>query len=89
MGQLDAVPVDNTGALSVFWVVSDGGWSGPLAISQPGHASPGTSVALAHQVSREQLNAVVPDTTGALSVFFVAGAGAWQGPVGLPVAVGS
>ena len=83
--QLDVVVVDNTGALSVFWVVGDGSWAGPLAISPPGYTTPGTGVALAHQVSREQLNAVVPDNTGALSVFYVEGAGTWEGPVAVPI----
>ncbi len=84
--QLDVVVVDNTGALSVFWVLGDGSWAGPLGISPPGYTTPGTSVALAHQVSREQLNAVVPDSSGTLSVFYVDGAGAWEGPIALPVA---
>ena len=81
MNQLDAVVVDNTGAVSVLWVIGEGAWAGPLRISGPNFAPPGANVALAHQVSMNQLDAVVVDNTGAVSVLWVIGEGAWAGPL--------
>lgn len=81
--QLDAAVVDKNGALSVLWVVGAGSWQGPGGISVPGFAPSGAKVALAHQVSLNQLNAVTLDTTGALSLFSVTGNGKWTGPLQL------
>jgi hypothetical protein len=71
----------------VFYVLGDGAWAGPVAISGPGFAAPGAGVALAHQNSRHQLDALVTDTTGFVQVFSVVDAGAWTGPAGANLAL--
>ena len=85
--QLNVAVIDNTGMLSVFYVLGDGNWAGPVPVSQPGFAVPGGAVALAHQISRHQLDVVVVDTNGALSVFYVVDAGTWAGPVAAPITI--
>lgn len=83
MNQLDALLVDNSGAVSVMWTVGEGVWQGPVGLTQPGFAPPGGQIALAHQSSLDQLDALLVDNSGAVQVMWVSGAGAWQGPAQL------
>jgi hypothetical protein len=81
--QLDAVFVDNNGVVNVMWVVDAGAWQGPVGLTPPNTAPPGAPVALHHQVSAHQLDAVFVDNNGVVNVMWVVDAGAWQGPVGI------
>ncbi|MDQ1832156.1 M12 family metallopeptidase [Massilia scottii] len=81
--QLDAVFVDRDGAVNVMWVIDGGAWQGPAKLTPPGTAPPGAPVALHHQGDPNQLDAVFVDRNGVVSVMWVIGGGAWQGPVGL------
>ncbi|MUL91717.1 hypothetical protein, partial [Mycolicibacterium sp. CBMA 331] len=81
--QLDAVFVDSEGRVNVMWVSHYGKWQGPVAMTEPGYAVPGTPVALQHQVDNNQLDAVFVDTYGAVNVMWVSHYGKWQGPVAM------
>jgi len=82
--QLDALLVDNSGSVNVLWVTDGGAWqNGPVRLTGPGFARPGASVALRHQTSMQQLDAFVADASGAVSVTWVGGEGAWNGPAKL------
>jgi hypothetical protein len=81
MNQLDAFEVVDDGALVVWWVIGDSNWSGPMALSQRHFAPPGARIALAHQVSMNQLDAVLVGNDGAISVGWVVGDGVWQSPI--------
>jgi hypothetical protein len=83
MNQLDALFVDSTGALNVLWVNGLGTWSGPARLTGAGFAPPGATVALAHQASNNQLDALSVDNTGAVAVRWVNGLGTWNAPVRL------
>ncbi|MUL86571.1 MULTISPECIES: sialidase family protein [unclassified Mycolicibacterium] len=84
--QLDAVFVDSEGRVNVMWVSHYGKWQGPVAMTEPGYAVPGTPVALQHQVDNNQLDAVFVDTYGAVNVMWVSHYGKWQGPVAMTAA---
>ena len=81
--QLDALFVDAEGAVNVMWVTGEGAWNGPVRLSALGYAIPGTHLALAHQSSMYQLDAVFVDATGAFNVLWVNGERNWQGPARL------
>ena len=81
--QLDAVFVGRNGAVNVMWVVDAGAWQGPVGLTPPNTAPPGTPVALHHQIGPQQLDAMFIDGNGVVNVMWVVDAGAWQGPVGL------
>ena len=81
--QLDAVFAGPDGALNVMWVVGDGTWQGPVALTGPGATTAGASIALAHQVDTNQLDAFYVSLDGALNVMWVVGDGTWQGPAPL------
>jgi hypothetical protein len=84
MNQLDALLVNNNGAAAVLWAVGGGAWQGPVELTAPGFAPPGASVALAHQASMNQLDALLVDNNGAVVVLWAVGEGAWQPPIGQP-----
>lgn len=83
--QLDALFVDVNGAVNVMWVLGAGAWQGPVALTPPKAAPPGAQIALHHQVNENQLTAVFSDAAGAVSVMWVIGGEAWQGPVRVSV----
>ncbi|MGC1761305.1 MAG: hypothetical protein WA742_18300 [Candidatus Cybelea sp.] len=85
--QTDVFLVDKNGRLVVFWVQGAGAWSGALAISSPGFASPSASVAVSQQFGcNNQTDVFVVDKDGRLNVFWVQGAGAWAGPLAISAA---
>ena len=81
--QLDALFVALDGAVTVMWVVGEGTWQGPAPLTGPLAAPPGAHIALAHQVSDNQLDALFVALDGAVTVMWVVGAGTWQGPAPL------
>ena len=83
LNQLDAMFVDVTGAVNVLWVGGEGAWQGPVRLTRGQTAPAGGAIAMAHQTSTFQLDAMFVDTEGAVNVMWVAGEGAWQGPVRL------
>ncbi|MGH2916985.1 MAG: M12 family metallopeptidase [Solirubrobacteraceae bacterium] len=82
-GQLDALFIDNTGAVCVMWAAEGGTWQGPIGLTAPGTAAPGAPIALAHQGGIGQLDALFVGTTGDLQVIWVNGGDAWQGPAAI------
>ncbi|MBP2293497.1 hypothetical protein [Azospirillum rugosum] len=80
LDQTDVFVVDNTGALSVFWVTNAGPWSGPTKITGPGFAKPGSYIAVSQQIGANQTDVFLVDGTGALNVFWVTNDGPWSGP---------
>jgi hypothetical protein len=83
MNQLDCLLMDKSGALQVVWVVGEGQWQGPARLTNAGFAPPQASVALAHQGTMSQLDALLVDSGGALQVLWALGEGNWQGPARL------
>jgi len=82
--QLTVAFSDVFGGVSVMWVVGGGVWEPPVQIALPPNTvPPGARVALHHQASLNQLDAVFVDGNGVVNVMWVVGMGAWQGPVGL------
>ena len=81
--QLNAVFVNNTGALNVMWVLGGDAWQGPVAVTPPQQAVPGAPVCLHHQASSDQLDALFVDGNGAVNVIWVQGGGVWSGPVAI------
>jgi hypothetical protein len=79
--QTDVFAVDLAGALTVSWVDGGGAWNGPAAISPAGTFVVGSPLAAGQQIGLTQTNVFVVDLAGALTVSWVDGAGAWQGPV--------
>ena len=84
--QLDAIFIDAAGALAVCWVIEEGAWSGPQRISATGVAPAGGHVAVAHQTTTGQLDALFFDNQGRLNVAWVTGEGAWHAPVAITAA---
>jgi hypothetical protein len=78
--QLDALLVDNHGAVNVLWVADDGTWAGPQPLTRPDFARPGAHIALGHQGSTDQLDALVVDNHGALNVLWTYKLEPWAGP---------
>ncbi len=80
-GQTDVSLVDENGQLNVFWVDGAGAWQGPEKIGPAGFANPGSAVTASQQFGiNNQTDVFLVDKTGQLNVFWVDGAGAWQGP---------
>jgi hypothetical protein len=78
--QTDVFLIDNTGQLNVFWVDGAGAWAGPEKIGAAGFAAPGGYLAASQQFGLTQTDVFLVDKTGQLNVFWVDGAGAWNGP---------
>jgi hypothetical protein len=82
--QTDVFEVATNGAVEVRWVQGGGTWQGPLAISAPGVAPPGSHLAVSQQFGiPNQTDVWVVANNGAVDVFWVQGApGApWHGPL--------
>jgi len=80
--QTDVFFVDNNGQLKVYWVQGTGAWGGPVPISAPGIAPPGSAVAASRQFGvSNQTDVFVIDNNGQLNVFWVQNTGAWNGPL--------
>ena len=79
--QTDVFAVDASGALTVTWVNGAGAWQGPARISSSNVAPPGAAITASQQFgASNQTDVFVVDNSGALTVTWVNGAGAWQGP---------
>jgi hypothetical protein len=84
--QTDVWEVAGDGAVHVFWVQGADGapWHGPLQIGAAGFAPAGAALTSSNQFG-------IPNQTdvwevagdGAIDVFWVQGAGAWKGPLGI------
>ncbi len=81
LNRTDLFSVDQNGQLNVSWVDGAGSWNGPKPIGPPGIALPGCITAASQQFgANEQTDVFVVDQNGQLNVFWVNGAGTWQGP---------
>jgi hypothetical protein len=82
--QTDVFVVANSGATDVSWVDGGGNWGGPLGITPGGTAPAGASLGVAPQFGvPNQTDVFVVASTGATDVSWVAGAGNWNGPLGI------
>jgi hypothetical protein len=80
--QTDAFRVGPSGALEVSWVEGGGIWRGPLAISPPDLAPPGSYLAVSQQFGiPDQTDVFVVGKNGAIDVSWVRGLGTWHGPL--------
>ncbi len=83
LDQTDVFAVDHNGTLTVSWVSGGGTWQGPAAISPAGTFAPGSALCASRQFSLDQTDVFVVDKSGALTVTWVGGGGAWKGPVAI------
>ncbi len=82
--QTDVFTVASNGAVEVRWVDGAGPWEGPLAISGPGLAPAGAHLAASPQFGvPNQTDVFVVGNNSATQVLWVAGAGNWNGPLGI------
>jgi hypothetical protein len=80
--QLDVFLVDNQGALNVAWLVGNGNWIAPVPISPQNVFPHQAAVAVSNQYGiPDQTDVFAIDREGALTVAWVVGGGAWNGPV--------
>jgi hypothetical protein len=80
LNQTDVFLFDKNGQLNVFWVDNAGAWQGPGKIGPAGIANAGSPLAVSQQFGLTQTDVFVIDKNGQLNVYWVDGAGAWQGP---------
>lgn len=79
--QTDVFAIDNSGALTVSWVVGGGVWAGPVRISPSGLFEPGAAVAACGQAGvPNQTNVFALNRWGVILFFKVLGGGTWEGP---------
>lgn len=79
--QTDVFLIDNDGQLNVFWVQGlAGGWNGPVKVGPKGVAVAGAPLAVSQQFGVNQTDVFVFDKSGTLNVYWVDGAGKWNGP---------
>ena len=80
--QSDVFLVDKKGQLSMFWAQGAGSWSQePAPMSPKDFAVPGAPVAVSRRFgAKNQTDVFLVDKDGTLSLFWVEGAGAWNGP---------
>jgi hypothetical protein len=80
--QTDVFVVDKKGQLSMFWVQGAGSWSKePVLIGGRDFAVPGAPVAASqHFGAKNRTDVFLVDKNGTLSLFWIDGAGAWNGP---------
>ncbi len=82
--QTDVFVVANNGATDVSWVAGAGNWNGPLGITPGGTAPAGAGLTVAPQFGvPNQTDVFVVANNGATDVSWVAGAGNWNGPLGI------
>jgi hypothetical protein len=82
--QTDVFVVADNGTAQVLWVQGAGRWNGPLTISAAGLAPPGAGLAASPQFGvPDQTDVFVVAGTGATEVFWVQGAGRWNGPLAI------
>jgi hypothetical protein len=87
-GQTDVFFVDQTGSVVAFWVVADGPWNGPAALTVARVAPPGTVLAATqHQGIDNQTDLFFIDQTGTVIALWVNGNGPWNGPLALTAPV--
>jgi hypothetical protein len=80
--QTNVFLVDQRGQLSVFWTEHGGGWNGPVPIGPTGNAGSGAHLAVSQQFgAANQTDVFLIDKNDQLNVFWVQGAGVWNGPV--------
>ncbi|HZD65929.1 MAG TPA: glycoside hydrolase family 3 N-terminal domain-containing protein, partial [Acidimicrobiales bacterium] len=83
-GQTDVFSVANNGAVQVRWVDGAGPWHGPMAVSPPGLAPPGSPLAVARQSGvPDQTDVFVVGRDGATHVVWAQGGGPWRGPLAI------
>jgi hypothetical protein len=80
--QIDCFYFDGAGALRVNWVIGNGTWNGPTALTKPGVGKAGQPIAVARQTDH-QIDVFFVDGSGVVNVMWVVDGGVWQGPVGL------
>ncbi|MGH3614762.1 MAG: hypothetical protein ACRDRK_19660 [Pseudonocardia sp.] len=71
--------LDSRGAFTIAWVVGNGAWNGPVAVSEPVSA-PGGGVALANQYDNV-FTAALMGNSRTLNVAWVVNNGSWHPPV--------
>jgi hypothetical protein len=82
--QTDVFLVNNSGQLTVFWVVDTQDWNGPEGIGATGFAPPGASLAASQQFGASgQTDVFVVDNKGQLNVFWVEDTKGWNGPLSI------
>jgi hypothetical protein len=80
--QTDVFVVDNTGALTVFWVQGSDQWSAPVSISASGVFPGNAHIAVSQQFGApEQTDVFAIDKDGQLTAYWVQASGPWNGPV--------
>jgi hypothetical protein len=80
--QTNVFLVDQTGRLLTFWVEGSGAWQGPVTIWAGNTLSSGQNLATSQQFGApNQTDVFLVDHNGTLNVFWVKGAGAWNGPL--------
>jgi hypothetical protein len=81
--QTDVFAIKN-GQLTVSWVNGPGAWQGPVGLGPTGAFRNGAALAASPQYGApNQTDVFAVNNNGQLNVFWVDGAAAWQGPVGL------
>jgi hypothetical protein len=82
--QTDVFVVDNTGALTVFWIQATNPWSAPVAISKSGVFPAKAHIAVSRQFGApDQTDVFAIDKDGQLTAYWVQGTGEWGGPVAI------
>jgi hypothetical protein len=80
--QTDVWVVGNNTAINVSWVSGAGTWQGPLRITKPESAPAGAPLATSAQFGvPNQTDVFVVGDNRAVNVYWVSGAGTWQGPL--------
>ncbi len=81
LNQTDAIVVDNTGLLNLFWAENNGSWNGPVTIGFPGFTPPGSKIAASQQFGgNNQTDLFCVSNAGWTNCAFVQSNGAWGGP---------
>ncbi|THF87701.1 hypothetical protein E7T09_00165 [Deinococcus sp. KSM4-11] len=78
--QLEVATVGPNGAVNLTWKAQNGRWNGPIAISNPGAATPGSPLAMRYQTMSNQLEIFYTDPSGLLNLIFKAQNRAWNAP---------
>jgi hypothetical protein len=81
--QLEVFLIDGNGALSLMWKANNGAWNDPYSITPSAWATPGKPVIAVYYPLNNQLEALVADTRGSLSVAWKVNNGPWNRPVGI------